>query len=335
MRIIGLGFANLFSVIASNYRSLRESDRLIINSYVAIILIVSIALIYIGIQSRDSENWLYVITGLLFSILVAVVFVIFDRLGVVTPIASRIDKSNQLLESLIDQLQGYEKYRHARFSFGFNAIVGISGKKPESAPDISFEVRDFALAIFNDAKDGDEISYMNSFILNDISYYNAISQAVMRGANIRVLLMKPDANAPVVIARYTDYYEEANKYTSPSDFVADIMPRYRYLDRLRGEMEKRRETHPSTGKFEIRYYTKSLNFPMITVAKPKGMGIVVPEVAYTGFYAGLNAEQMPYIEWRGGDFEIIKKLDAVFKAKWKACRDSNYVFLENKTTVNP
>lgn len=184
-------------------------------------------------------------------------------------------------------------------------------------PDAYFEQEDFALNILRDAKANSQIALLNSFIANDTIYCEAIERALSRGANVRILLMSPKADSPVANARWEDCYRHYEEYAgSYDDFIREIESKFRKFERLGKTASALKRKSFETGTYEMRSYSSSLNLPMVLVWDRLTQQI--PERGYTGFYTTVDANRMPFIEWRGGDFRILEKFGVLFDQKWES-----------------
>ena len=341
---MNLGFARVWLQIKNNYSALVERDREIVSSYVRVIISTTIFIILILIISRmfiENEIFNYiinVIAAAFSSMVVGFAFSTLDRIGILIPIERDFktliglsDEQGRAIRASTEEIRNYSKYKIARDSIGFNSVIAPFNDKDGIQSEIDErKMDDKILEIFDNRGVGSNIYFMNSYITAHESYYKSIKAAVFRGANVKILLMYPDSKKPAVNARFIDYNRgvSGQAYDNVDDFVQDIIPTFRKFDRLRWEIEKEREKSDGVGNFDIRYYSVSLNFPMILVKDPNSTSDSM-DVVYTGFYAGISSEKMPYIEWRGGSFRINSYFKSLFDEKWEECKGQTYIFPKN------
>lgn len=324
----------------------KKRDKEIVYSYIKITIVNLIVLISIfAILNSSIGNIIFkfilnIVAAVMAGLVVAISFSILDRLGILMPIErdikSLIDMSSQQQETVkiaSAEISGYSKYRDARHRFGFNAILGEIDRDHSEKPVIDQrKMDDLIIDIFNSRSEGSKIYFMNSYLSPDFDYYAAIKSAVKRGVEVRMMLMLPKASKPAVIARFTDQKNSNAPFDNIKEFIEYIRPHYQRFDGLRYELEKENMTENFDGSFEIRYYSISLNFPLILIKDTNSTSDSF-DVAYTGFYAGRSSEQMPYIEWRGGDFRIISYFSKLFEGKWDECADATYFFSKNAPAI--
>jgi hypothetical protein len=335
---IELSTTNVLSHAFGNYKLLHQSDKAVIRTFILfLVLLVSggIACTYLFPDSTAA----IVLAAVFSSTAVSVIYSIFDRLSVLSPVENRISqaiadlravlvnvdassadraKKNEELVAKFREAAGeviwYHKYSRARHDFGFNAVLGLECFHESSKT--RFETRNIIVERLQEAKKGDEICYLISYIEDVKAFRVAVTDAVERGVSVRVMLMKPDESAEVVISRWKDIYDSS--HASCADFVKHIRLVAQKVLWTRRDLENISTMDGNTRMFDVRFYTKSLNFPLIITSSGSVSG-TAGLVAYTGFYANNNAEEMPFIEWRGGAFQIVERFKAMFESKWQEC----------------
>jgi hypothetical protein len=345
---------NIWSASRNKYRALDPADKSIVRSYIYLFIVIIIfMLINEIIKSELFVNsfvkwpaWIRdpveifstsitSLAAILLSIMVAIVFSVLDRLSLLSPLeremadkVTKLDNNINALNELIDQQNkkvdnivsdtikkslDYDKYAVARGSFGFNSVVGLTIRKSKIDPDVSIEKDNFILKIFRNSPPGGEILYMNSFITDDQQYHEALIIAIKRGTAVRMMLMTPREDSPVAHARWMDCYKHMDEYEEYSDFIAEIKQKFTKFARLSTKMNSSTPLY-KPGAFELREYAVSLNHPMVIVREDINSPTI--DRAYTGFYMSLDANEMPYIEWRGGDVRILNRFSDMFEQKW-------------------
>jgi hypothetical protein len=279
------------------------------------------------------------------AIVIAAIFSIIDRIGTLIPVEKRLGEiyqainknaelakqehinSNKSLVDSIDRLADYSNYQNAKNNYGFNSIQGIELVQDLRIGGISTQSKNLALNIIRNAEFGDKISYMTTFLGEESVYIKSIREAVYRGVKIKLLLMMPSLHAPVIQSRFYDVSDIthrvprenfAEKDKQIKMFLSLLQAKADIILELRDELQK--NSGKNNGSFEVLFYTKSLNFPLIHIERPTINGIS-NIISYTGFYGGNNAEEMPYIEWSGGIFQICRKFQTLFDGKWSACSE--------------
>jgi hypothetical protein len=314
---VKLPFDSLLPRIYSKYISLDINNKGIINSLFILFAALMGLIIYIESQEIQS-NLLKATSTISLSILIAIIFSTLERIGISVPASKSLTQTTEKLAGAIEYIDGFAKYRDARFNFGVNSVVGPSYYE-NNMEFIKDGEGKFIIPLLQEVEKGSVISFMNSYLENDKLYYNAILDCVKRGVDFRLLLMKPDINSHVINTRYRDFYEVEQEYKNIENFVSMIQARCNRFENLQESVEKANNEGAISGKFELRYYSKSLNFPMLMISK-NGANNILPHVAYTGFYTTISPELMPYIEWRGGQFQIMEKFSELFEKKWTACK---------------
>lgn len=312
----------IFASPFRGYSQIKSEDRAHINT-VAMIVLFCIALsIFVGHLIDGSKGVYNAIIAILIGIVTGASFSILDRIGVASPAEERMEKIFESTEDqrakmidILEETQDYTKYSNSRKKFGFNNVMGNLEQNPDGTYKMKRRSDEFAIDKFINAKSGSVIRYMNTFMENDSDYYDAIKLAVTNGVNLKIMLLKPDANSPAFQNRYIDCMEELFDHQSIETVAEMMKARLRQLDALMKSMKNQSISESGKGSLEVRYYTKSLNFPMLLLTENPEIASK-PDVAYTGFYGTISSEAMPYVEWRGGDFRMIEKLTDIFDRKW-------------------
>ena len=340
MALYNFGFADVKNQYQDGYRKLDEDDKQLVRSFVKVILlfvIISLSLIIANRMMQLSQTAgaaLEIGLALCAGIIVALSFSLFERVGILTPIESNIRAIMRDSKREADLLSDYDDYRRAKTDFGFQSVAAkTSDDGPGSITIDERGMDDIILDLFKQAQPGSSVDYMNSFVNSDYEYYRTIKAAVQRGVNVRMLLMDPDPSKAAAQARFRDYRRFVPGCTTMTEFIDHIMHRYDDFDGLKNEIEKGRSRKRSSGRFEIRYYSDALNFPLVTIRDPSSEARL-PDVAYTGFFAGVSSESMPYLEWRGGLFRIIQHFYDLFEHKWRDSADKTHLHQKNIPKVN-
>jgi len=337
--------------IKRQYKSLEYDDRAIINTYILILIFISLAIIFVSYSCQGFALFPVIfpaLSGLAISVNAGIAFSVIDKIGVLTPISIKIENNMKLLNNSIESIRnqigddfellskrivenldavqeafqehlGYAHYIAARNIFGFRSIDGmIKNKKTEYYGG----KRDFSeplAVIFHKAKPTQTIYYVNSCISNVELYVDAITDAVNRGVNVRMMLMTPSEESSAARSRYLTYFSHMSSYDDIGNFIDGIRQTYNPFDEMTDNFSKRKIDHPETGDFQIRYYCDSLDFPLVMIAD-KGKH-KLPYVAYTGFYIQRRSEEMPFVRWIGGEFGFIDLLFEFYNQKWERCED--------------
>lgn len=326
---------NIFTVLRDNFRSLEPEDRKLVNTYLliwAILLALSLWLFNLP-ETSMIPHLAKALDGLVLALFVSITFALIDRLNLLTPIEHQLKSSVRRLESDMadlvkllkedsatfrthaSNLAGYSKYAVARQDFGFTNIRGIV-KAEDSLDD--FETENLIRFALEKTPDGGTLRYMTSFISETPAFMSYVKDAMKRHVKVQLMLMMPTADTEVVRARFNDCYVK-DQYSAVEDFAAMAKLRAKNILHEMKILRDRAKVHH--GSFDVEFYTENLNFPLIISSPETGSHLdpISYEFAFTGFYAGKNAEQMPYIEWRSGDFKIIEDFKELFDAKWTAC----------------
>jgi hypothetical protein len=330
---------SIFYDIWQRYSSLKEPDKALVNTFILFLLIFVLAGVVCVVKFPENTAAI-VLASVFSSTAVSTIYSIFDRLSLLTPVEGRLEKilgdmqlsittlendaksratkNEELVEKFIGvtkQMVSYDESNISRQMFGFDSIVG---RKPvRKSGGIDFKKRDVLLKVLSRAKKGDQIVCLTSFIDNDSA--DAIQRATNSGAHLRLMMMLPREDAEVVRARWKDFYDGFHENCAA--FVAYIAPRAQRIAAIRRRIENLNTIGSVHGTFQLRFYTKSLNFPLVVHSLASVSNAASDEYAYTGFYANMNAEDMPYIVWHGGQFEVIDKFKKMFEAKWEGCRE--------------
>jgi hypothetical protein len=340
--MLSLGIGDVGRHYRNTYHLLNDKDKRLVRSLLKSI-IFCILFGYAAIALKENEHspypayvsdqtWPY-ITWLLEAVVVlvtgiaaALAFTLFDRIGAITPIEADIREIMKHNKREAQQLSGYNKYIRARTDFGLSGIMATTREGGVSKMQIDEGRMDSAvIALLDECEAGWSVDYMNSFINSDQEYYQAILRAVARGVKFRLMLMFPDENTPATQSRFKDY--QIPHCSTIKDFVSYITPKYYHFDSLRRDAARLKKANGGT--FDIRYYKDSLNFPLIIIEPQPAEGTNSETVAYTGFYAGVSSETMPYVEWRHGEFDMIKTFKRLFQKKWDACGGLSHIFKRN------
>lgn len=326
----------VFASPIAKYKTLNNSDR----AYVNTILLFSslVVLLSIGLVSYfDKQGILSLASSFALSIVVAVSFNVFDRIGVQAPIEERLkDTFNALkrqsedYKELLENRPDYSVIKVAKDSFGLVAIRGALDVSKRPAK-VLRGTDEFALEVINRAQRGTTIRYMNTYLQDTFNYCREIEDAAKRGVNFKMLFMYPDVkNSPAFNARYQDCLRNVFYGKKIEDVMHQVRSMMHLLDALPNIVRSQRADNSLIGECEIRYYSESLNFPMLCVTYEKDGSENIPTVAYTGFYTSISSESMPYIEWRDGEFNIVSKFIELFDKKWEKCADRSWLYDHNK-----
>jgi hypothetical protein len=311
--------------LISKYHRSRASDKGFVALLTAGLVVGAIISAFIGWYFDGTKGIALAVSAAISGIIVGISFSIIDRIGFAAPIEDRLydllqenQQINLELQKTVVETKNYTKYNNTRNRFGINDVKGRLNRNATGDVFIERGSDEFAIDLFNEAKPGSLIRYMNTFMESADKYYHAISDAIERGVHIRLLMMKADTDSPAFINRYTDCLQHIFPDRSPLSLINMINS---HLDNIASLEATRRRLiacgkHP--GQFELRCYWKSLNFPMLLLSE-SGNEDHIPDVAYTGFYGSISSESMPYIEWRGGEFRAIRRFKDVFDGKWKQC----------------
>lgn len=302
------------------------SDRIIIS-----ILIICLLIIYFMIRASDVREANLVLAG---GVAVTLCLGLFDRLGLLLPVQQSISKVSVDLRTNLQEIStlhqkmlddfhhqmgevrktageavaafdSYEKYRSSRQDFGFVSVAGQDVTVKQDGP--HFESNSVFMAELKGADSNTTIYYMNTFLEQYQQFRRALLDAVHSGAHIKILLMNPKS-PEICKRRWNDAYQMDFTY---DDFVSDLLQDARKLCILRDQAAK------ESGRIEIRFYSDSINYPLVAVGRADEKGAIKPVVIYTGFYGARTSEDMPYIEWRGGSFGAYDKFMGVFENKWR------------------
>lgn len=344
-------FSNIFAIAWKRYKSLPHDEKPIINTFLIVLAFLSAStaiLEYIrGAELIPIAGSIVIIyTAIAVSSMVAIIYTLFDRLSIITPIEQKLTNeisrvgdivertstdvrymkdefSNYQTEMRSDteetltQFQHYDKYLISRSKFGLNSLVGVRVHKDEGDPSVSVTREPFALKLFtHDVPSGGYIGYLISFINADQEYADAIEAAVKRGVHVKLLLMRPTADTAPAEARWRDCYMNDKQYQDYSEFISEITEKYRKFWRLERKLKAASERHE--GSFQLLSYDASLSFPMIVVKE--SVASTVADVVYTGFYTSLDSNSVPHVEWRGGDFRMCVLFEETFESKWSRAK---------------
>ena len=227
------------------------------------------------------------------------------------------------IDAVTEKMFDFDNYTKARNIYGLNRV---DGPKPiyMTATDSKFEgYYDLIDEIISGSVSGDRIDHMISFIEHYTALQPKIEQAVNRGVHIRFLVMMAQ-ESEAVKSRFVDI-KNVRRWNSINTLIEILKPNVRALKEteLAIETSNRSLLHAS-GSFQIRFFTQSLNIPMIIFYSAKPYS--VPAI-YTGFYTLENVEEMPYVVWRGGAFGIARQFISLFETKWKDCINNTDPFV--------
>ncbi|HEY4940455.1 MAG TPA: hypothetical protein VII56_03430 [Rhizomicrobium sp.] len=254
--------------------------------------------------------------ALLTAVMISLCLTFYDRLGLLLPVQKQIATVSDRVERSVKGLEGYGAYRIARENFGFMRVVGqtVGGDSDQKlfAPDSIFP------RLLTEAGPGTTIYYMNTFMEYSTLFTHALENCVLKGVNVNILLMDP-RDCGSCENRWKDAYTDRALEKFTSELIVDAG---RLLD-----IRNRANKHPKrTGKLTICFYKDSINYPLIAVCHTAPDGTDIPVVVYTGFYGARSSELMPYVEWRGGSFDVCEKFMEIVRNKWCAnqnCTDLN------------
>jgi hypothetical protein len=307
--------------------------------------LISTILLYLGVSSLFSKSSVEIhgtiftaFLALIFSIIVTMCFSAFEKVGVLLPIQRRLSslsddldeklkamgdqivnegaKAGERLEKAIKGLEDYEGSRTVRLKFGFANVAGLQiiGSATHSEPAVNRH--NIFLDELNRATETTTICYMNT-VLDDIdNVTRGLLDAVSRGVEIRMLVMNPKATT-LVEARFEDIRRHST-YSTIESFVEFLTERAHHLRELEAQLNKHGD---HGGKLTLHFFDESLNYPMIALYRRKE-DVREPIVVYTGFYGSRSSEDMPYIEWREGEFHPYREFFEVFENKWAKHEES-------------
>ena len=333
-------FLRIFTLIRDNYRSFKRSDQQIIKTYAYIWVVLVAVSIYVFADGPLGflHTFGKALDGLILALVTSITFALVDRLNILTPVENQLSAGVAKMQSQMDEItkiikddsinfkaqsesmHDYEKYIRTRLSFGFHDIRGqkmaLAEKDGRGKPPEREDIVKLALA---STPDGGTLRYMISFISNAPLFLEHIRPAIARGINIKLMLMMPNEETDIVKARYRDCFGQ-DIHRTLAHFLNTLKPQAEIIIAERNYHRLKRKL--GEGQFDVEFFTQSLNFPLLISTpddRDSALDRVSYEVAYTGFYAGRNAEDMPYIVWGAGDFKIIDAFKELFDAKWSAC----------------
>lgn len=320
------------------YNKLSTDDRAYVNTLMAISLTIIVILFAITYYNKEGEKYFVLGSSILMSFIVGASFTIFDRIGVAAPLEEKLSNTlhmmqaqSQEFKAIVDQQPDYPSYIAARQKFG---LVGVKGDidKRTKPPQVKRGSDAFILSVIDAAPSGSTIRYMNTYMEDESRYRFAIEEAAKRGVDLKIMLVYPDIqNSAAFIARYEDCLKDIFHGDRIEEVIHLVRGMMHPLDCVPRKIRSLRSTDSNIGSVEIRYYSRSLNFPMLIVTNPlpHHRTVLEGDVAYTGFYTKFSSEAMPYLEWRDGEFRMIEKFSALFDHKWEQYADATYIFREN------
>ena len=316
------------SSVRDNYSNLDENGKGFVNKLFLWVIILFLSLAIVQFISIYSPPWLQLAmqtcSAIFSGLSIGILFSIFDRVGLLTPVESKLSEilenqieTEKLLTDTANNLQGFTNYQIARLDFGFNSIFGAieQSSKPKKFHMSQGETDSEIIKLIDSTGANTKFCFLNSYI-EASRYRDSIYRAVERGAIIRFLLAKPKISSSPLCDRFNDYVVRDGVYIELSDFIFHVEDRMKPLVRLSNQVNLLRSEHKIRGKFEIKFYENSLNFPLMSLNERVGTSDI-PQVIWTGFYGHTSSESIPYIEWRGGALEIISIFSNMFENKWK------------------
>jgi hypothetical protein len=273
--------------------------------------------------------------------LIGIAFAGFDHLGIFNSFKAEVNHILDGVKSNVEEMQttskkliGYDRYNNARNIFGFNAVIGLESRANGQTGKKRFKRGNLFGAILEEADRNFEVCIHTTFI-DDPEQLHSIETAVYRGANLKILLLAPDTESAALKARHRDVYLDDNKHPDHSlrSFATRISVLIDALEALRTQFDIDRKQNPQIGTFELRLFSKSLNFPFIIRSERREQ--TVKDVVYSGFYSTTKGIDMPYIVWRGGEFEITDQFRCLWRQKWEDCECNWGWDRENNTLLAP
>lgn len=162
-------------------------------------------------------------------------------------------------------------------------------------------------SLFDNLSKGDILWWLDTYAPGHSAWENNMKQALIRGANINMLILSP--NASLLIKSRA--IELGGQFTEQR-FLADLQ---RFLDTMTHIKD---ETESAKGKLDIRLYDETLGIPIYVVAE-KGE----PKYAYTSFYlCSPTAVSFPHIKWKSVNDGGITSLIAYILKKWERNADT-------------
>jgi len=314
--------------IRDNYNNLHIDDKSFIKSLMRwdgflFFLIFCLQIVQINLPTvAYIQVVVQTLSVILSGFAIGLTFSIFDRVGLLTPVEQKISKILQkqnetelLLEETARDLKGFSNYQTARLDFGFNSIFGRieESSHPKKFVMTQGESDGRILRIIDSIGVNSVFCFMNSYIESS-RYSECIRRAVERGAHVKFLLAKPTVECAPLRHRFEDCFIKDGVYEEYQSFVGHVTDRVMPLVALKNLVKKDRIDRRVRGDFDLKFYSDSLNFPMISLSE--GGQTDLPQVVWTGFYGAISSEAVPYIEWRGGALEIIAIFHNLFSEKW-------------------
>jgi hypothetical protein len=252
--------------------------------------------------------------GVLITITLAITFSIFDRIGLILPIQrdlkATLTEAQTLWTKQRKLMEAAEIYHNARAIYGLFDVAGLQKDGPDNIHGTKLIRR-----VILEAKPGNIVRCMNTYYDRSESLYEAIHKALKAGVNIQILILHPDQRA-LLAMRYDDAYKEQE---SEREFFENIRMGAEWFV---GIQERTSGNSLYKGTFEVRFYRNSFNYPLLAVSEPTEGGQSPeddkPIVIYTGYYGSKSSEVMPYVEWRGGEFNPYGNFIEIFTKKWLA-----------------
>lgn len=162
-------------------------------------------------------------------------------------------------------------------------------------------------SLFDSIGKGDVLWWLDTFSPGHSAWENHMKQALIRGANINMLVLSPKASLLIK----NRAMELGGQYTEQR-FLGDLQ---RFLDSMK---HIRDETASAKGKLNIRLYDETLGIPIYVVTEKENA-----KYAYSSFYLCTpTAVSFPHIKWKSANQGGISTLSAYVLKKWE--RNANY-----------
>lgn len=323
--------------IPSLFRQRRPIDKGHLKLLFSFVFLCVLIVVTIGGLLNGIKGFLESLSTALLGIAIGASFSILERMGFSAPIEDRLenllqrsDQQQAALSTAVDDFSDYGKYGNSRKKFGFQNMRGDLEYDPKGKASIARGSNEFSISAIEALGPRALLRYMNTFLEEESKYEHALKEAICRGVHVRLLMIEPTVGSVAFSDRYNDCFKKIfNNQTDQetANFIRSSLIRLESIIEFRNDLLK---DGKKPGTFSIRYYRESLNFPMILITNPPKKYVPVeslltrsPDVAYTGFYGQASSEAMPYIEWRGGDFELLSVFQKMFDDKFATCSEKS------------
>ncbi len=243
---------------------------------------------------------------------VGLVVVFVEKIGGRYSVENRLD---QLIETIHDEREDLEvrmdqirerteNALQLKFGYGF---TGVSDD-PEELTHIAR------------LKKG-RVRWLNTLFRNPQANMEAVLEAVDRGIDVELLMMRPGNPYSDVRGRYTtaSYDVDASIASNIEAYKALLSASYKFILISYRDYQSNFENGGVRGSLKIRFYDDPAGLPVLLIDEGN-----VKE-AYSGFYINSVSSKLPYIGWSekiGGE-TFIHNLEDYFEKKWFFAKDGD------------